>query len=227
MPEGSVCDLVPVAATTACHPSHRPVRGLGRDRDKACKGEVGNQHQQKAHLTDNFQSGFAQGLLRPCVRTMIQIKFIPDTRFPPMAHYAAIMFLAGMGIPLLAALNAALGRSIGSPSAAALVLFCVALVVGVIATLLTGPGALAKVATAPRHLFLGGLFVAFYVLSVTYIAPEFGVGNAVFFVLIGQLVSAAAIDQFGLFGAQISPINLTRAAGIALMALGVWVTQQA
>ena len=144
-----------------------------------------------------------------------------------MAHYAAIMFLAGMGIPLLAALNAALGRTIGSPSAAALVLFCVALLVGVIATLITGPGALAKVATAPRHLFLGGLFVAFYVLSVTYIAPEFGVGNAVFFVLIGQLVSAAAIDQFGLFGAQINPISLTRAAGIALMALGVWVTQQA
>jgi transporter family-2 protein len=48
--------------------------------------------------------------------------------------------------------------------------------------------------------------VAFYVLSITYIAPTFGVGNAVFFVLLGQLVSAAIIDHFGLFGAQVKPL---------------------
>jgi len=49
----------------------------------------------------------------------------------------------------------------------------------------------------------------------------------VFFVLLGQLISAAAIDHFGLFGAQVSPLGLTRAAGIGIMAFGVWVTQQA
>lgn len=144
-----------------------------------------------------------------------------------MTHYALIMLLAGIGIPLLAALNAALGQHIGSPSAAALILFSVALLACAAATLLTGPAALAQITTAPKHLLLGGLFVAFYVLSVTYIAPHFGVGNAVFFVLIGQLISTAAIDHFGLFGARITPLTLTRSAGIALMALGVWVTQRA
>jgi transporter family-2 protein len=68
--------------------------------------------------------------------------------------------------------------------------------------------------------------MAFYLLSITFVAPKFGVGNAVFFVLIGQMISAAAIDHFGLFGAQVSPISLTRAAGIGLMACGVWLTQQ-
>lgn len=144
-----------------------------------------------------------------------------------MTHYALIMLLAGVGIPLLAALNAALGQHVGSPSAAALVLFVVAFAASGIATLVTGPAALANMATAPKHLFAGGLFVAFYVLSVTYIAPHFGIGNAVFFVLLGQLLSAAAIDHFGLFGAQVSPLGLTRAAGISVMALGVWITQQA
>jgi transporter family-2 protein len=142
-----------------------------------------------------------------------------------MTHYALIMLAAGIGIPTLAALNAALGKHMGAPSAAALVLFCVALLVCLVATLVTGPSALKGVLTAPRHLLLGGTLVAFYVLSVTYIAPSFGVGNAVFFVLLGQLISAATIDHFGLFGAQISPLNLTRAAGIAVMALGVWITQ--
>lgn len=144
-----------------------------------------------------------------------------------MSQYALIMLLAGIGIPTLAALNAALGKHMGSPAAAAVILFSVALATTLIAALVTGPAAIARVAGAPRHLLLGGMLVAFYVLSVTYIAPTFGIGNAVFFVLIGQLISAATIDHFGLFGAQISPLTLTRAAGLSIMALGVWVTQLA
>jgi bacterial/archaeal transporter family-2 protein len=144
-----------------------------------------------------------------------------------MSHYALIMLLAGVGIPTLAALNAALGKYMGSPAAAATILFTVAFAVAAAMALVTGPQALARVAGAPKHLLLGGVLVAFYVLSVTYIAPTFGVGNAVFFVLIGQLISAATIDHFGLFGAQLSPLTLTRATGLAIMGLGVWVTQQA
>ncbi len=143
-----------------------------------------------------------------------------------MTHYALIMLIAGMGIPTLAALNAALGQYLGSPSAAAMILFLVAMIVSSTVLLITGPAEILKAADAPKHLFLGGALVAFYVLSITYIAPHFGVGNAVFFVLIGQMISAALIDHFGLFGAQISPLSLTRAAGLSLMAVGVWVTQQ-
>ena len=144
-----------------------------------------------------------------------------------MTHYAIIIFFAGVGIPLLAALNSALGRFMGSPTAAAVILFFVALCVAVAAALITGPSALMRTADAPRHLFLGGVLVAFYVISITYIAPHMGVGNAVFFVLIGQMASAAMIDHFGLFGANVSPLNAMRAGGIAIMAFGVWITQQA
>lgn len=144
-----------------------------------------------------------------------------------MAHYAGIMLLAGIGIPLLAALNAALGIRIGSAAAAATVLFVVAFATCAVVMLLTGTQALAKLSTAPRHLFFGGVLVAFYVLTITYIAPSFGVGNAVFFVLLGQLVSTAAIDHFGLFGAKVTPLDATRGIGIALMSAGVFVTQKA
>ncbi|MEM9550660.1 MAG: DMT family transporter [Pseudomonadota bacterium] len=143
-----------------------------------------------------------------------------------MTYYPIIMLAAGIGVPVLAALNAALGQQIGSPAAAATVLFLVALVSAVVVLVIAGTGPITRVATAPRHLLLAGVLIAFYVLSITYVAPHFGVGNAVFFVLIGQLISAAAIDHFGLFGAQVSPLTLTRAGGIAIMALGVWVTQQ-
>ncbi|WP_425043944.1 DMT family transporter [Primorskyibacter sp. S87] len=145
-----------------------------------------------------------------------------------MTHYALIMLAAGVGIPILAALNAALGKLIGSPTAAGVVLFAVAFGASVLLLfLVTGPQALSKLGGAPKHLFLAGLLVAFYVLSITHVAPHFGVGNAVFFVLIGQLISAAAIDHYGLFGAQVSPLTAMRAAGIGIMALGVAVTQLA
>ncbi len=143
-----------------------------------------------------------------------------------MAQYAFIMLLAGIGIPVLAAMNAALGRTIGAPAAAATVLFVVAFLSCLVVALVTGPHQWGKLTTAPRHLFLAGALIAFYVLTITYIAPHFGLGNAVFFVLLGQLLSAAAIDHYGLFGAQVSPLSLTRAGGIALMATGVWLTQQ-
>lgn len=144
-----------------------------------------------------------------------------------MNSYAITMLFAGLGVPILAALNAALGRHIGAPIVAGAILFCIAFCICVILAFVTGPAAFKLALTAPKHLFLAGFLIAFYVLSITFIAPKFGVGNAVFFVLIGQLISAAAIDHFGLFGATVSPLTLIRATGIGVMALGVWITQQA
>lgn len=143
-----------------------------------------------------------------------------------VTQYAGIMLLAGVGVPILAAMNAAIGTRIGSPAAAATVLFMVAFGACLVVTFATGLQGFSRFAGTPKHLYIAGLFVAFYVLSITYIAPSFGIGNAVFFVLLGQLISAAAIDHFGLFGAQISPLSLTRASGIAVMTAGVWLTQQ-
>ncbi|MBY6048083.1 DMT family transporter [Vannielia litorea] len=140
------------------------------------------------------------------------------------ATSAAVMLLAGIGIPILAALNASLGRHLGSPASAAVVLFIVAFCAALVTALVTGPAPLARFATAPREGFLAGLFVAFYVLSITWVAPYFGVGNAVIFVLLGQMISFAVIDHFGLFGAAQHGLTLVRAGGIALMALGVVLT---
>jgi len=144
-----------------------------------------------------------------------------------MNSYAITMLFAGIGIPILAVLNAALGRFIGSPIVAAAILFSVAFSTCVILSLVTGPQAILRASDAPRHLFLAGFLVAFYVLSITFIAPKFGLGNAVFFVLIGQLISAATIDHFGLFGAAVTPLSLMRALGLSVMGLGVWITQRA
>ena len=144
-----------------------------------------------------------------------------------MPTYAITMLAAGIGIPVLAAMNAALGRHLGAPMLAGAVLRAVGFLTASVVALITGPGALVKLASAPRHLLLAGLLLAFYVLSITAIAPKFGVGNAIFFVLVGQLLSAATIDHFGLFGAQSVPLSWSRLCGLLLMATGVVLTQKA
>jgi transporter family-2 protein len=141
-------------------------------------------------------------------------------------RYAAVMLAAGIGIPVLAALNAGLGLKLASPVAAAVILFAVAMSTTLIVLAIAPSANWAGLATAPRHFFLGGALVAFYVLSITWVVPHFGVGNAVMFVLLGQLVSAALIDQFGLFGTAQTVISPLRAAGISLMAVGVVLTQR-
>ncbi|KIT16130.1 DMT family transporter [Jannaschia aquimarina] len=137
---------------------------------------------------------------------------------------AAIMLAAGIGIPVLAALNARLGAHMGAPASAAVILFAVAFASALAVALLTGLD-LRAAAGAPPHLFLAGCLVAFYVLSITWIAPRFGVGNAVFFVLVGQVISAGIIDHFGLFGAKVVAMTPIRAAGLAAMAGGLFLTQ--
>ena len=53
-----------------------------------------------------------------------------------MTQYAAIMLAAGIGVPILAALNAALGKLIGSPTAAAVILFAIAFAASALVMLL-------------------------------------------------------------------------------------------
>jgi bacterial/archaeal transporter family-2 protein len=139
--------------------------------------------------------------------------------------YAAIMLAAGIGIPVLAALNSALGARIGSPATSVAILFTIAFSGAWVIAALSGFSGLSAVASAPKHLLLAGLLVLFYVLSITIIAPKFGVGNAVFFVLVGQIISATIIDHFGLFGANVSQINWSRASGLALMVAGIGLTR--
>ncbi len=136
--------------------------------------------------------------------------------------FACFMLATGIGIPVMAALSATLGAKYGSPAFAASVLFLVALCVTV-AFLFTVEGGLKPFpkTSLPFYFYLAGVFVAFYVLSVTCVAPQFGVGSAVAFVLLGQIIAMAAIDQFGLLGAPMRAITLQRLIGLILMSVGV------
>jgi bacterial/archaeal transporter family-2 protein len=146
---------------------------------------------------------------------------------PSLALYIALSTIGGVLIPIMAALSGALGRTLDNPWAAAAIVSAGAFATVLAFTLLTGSGSVSwdGLRQARPLQLLAGLGFAFYLLSITWVGPRFGVGNAIMFVLAGQIISSALIDHFGLFGAPHKPIDLLRGAGLAIMATGIVIAQ--
>jgi transporter family-2 protein len=134
---------------------------------------------------------------------------------------------AGALIPVMAVLNGRLGRAVGEPMHAPVILFLISCVFcSVMALLTTGalPGLASVTKANPIDLF-GGFIVAFYVISATLIAPRFGVGNFILYAMVAQIILSALIDHFGFLGMPSRPINLWRLAGLGLLVMGLAMTQ--
>jgi transporter family-2 protein len=143
-----------------------------------------------------------------------------------MSSYALIAFAAGIGIPFMAAMNANLGMRLGHPALASIILFTIGGLASLIVFVYSGtPVSKSIFSLAPKVYYFAGLFVAFYILSITWIAPRFGVGNAVFFVLLGQIIAASLIDHFGWLGAKQINITPAKLSGITVMTFGVFLVQ--
>lgn len=136
--------------------------------------------------------------------------------------YAGWAALAGALIPVMAALQGTLGKTIQSPLHAALIGVGMAFVLTgvVLAAFRPAMPSASLFAAVPPMAWFGGMAMAFYAISATYLAPNFGVGNFVMCVVIAQLVMSTLIDQFGLFGAPVFQVDLKRAAGLALLGGG-------
>ncbi len=141
----------------------------------------------------------------------------------PNLTYAAVMLAAGLGIPVMGALNSGLGARLQNPAMAASIMLFVGAGLSLLVLALAQGFHLPSVRTpTPWYFYCAGPFVLMYVLSVTWVAPRFGIGNAISFALLGQLIAMTVIDQVGLFGAPLHSLTLPRAIGLVFMAAGVF-----
>jgi transporter family-2 protein len=141
--------------------------------------------------------------------------------------YAAWAFAAGALIPLMAVLNAGLARAANGTIQATVVLFATGLIASLLfaaATKTRLPDFEILARIAPPQ-YAGGVIVGFYILSITFLAPRFGVGNAILFAVTAQLLTSALIDHFALAGATLRPLTSWRAVGLYIVIAGVVITQ--
>src|ERR1700744_4117836 len=114
--------------------------------------------------------------------------------------FLVLALITGALIPIQAATNAALSKSIGNPVITGLTVFIVGLIGMLIFLLLSKTSFPAKqqLTSAPIYGYLGGLIIATYVLMITILVPRIGVGTAIGLIVTGQILCAVAIDHFGL-----------------------------
>jgi bacterial/archaeal transporter family-2 protein len=70
------------------------------------------------------------------------------------------------------------------------------------------------------YMFLSGSFGVILYLTINQTMPRLGATTALALIIIGQLIMGIIIDQFGLFGVSVHPIDLTRFIGAGLLIAG-------
>jgi bacterial/archaeal transporter family-2 protein len=142
--------------------------------------------------------------------------------------YIILAISAGAMIPFQSAMNTQLGKSLQSPYFSALSVFAVAFV-GLCFYVLIARQPIPNTyqfASAPKWSYLGGILGGTYILLIVLLAPKLGIGNVTVMVLMGQILAAMVIDQFGLLGAAVHPINWQRAIGVLFLCTGVFLIKK-
>ena len=82
-------------------------------------------------------------------------------------------------------------------------------------------GNLSTVPSQPWWKLIGGILGAVVVFTTVLLAPKLGITAMLFFIIVGQLITAATIDHFGLIGMPIREVNITKFIGLIIVAFGL------
>lgn len=128
--------------------------------------------------------------------------------------------ISGIAMSVQGVFNTRLGEKIGVWETTLLVQI-IALIVSLSVFLICGNGSYANLKEANKLYLLGGILgvvITFTVMkSVSSMGPSLGIG----IILVSQLLTAALIDAFGLFGNEKMSFSLNNFLGIAIMIIGI------
>lgn len=130
---------------------------------------------------------------------------------------------SGACIAVQAPINAALGRGLGLPVAAAAISFAsglVALCVVSVVMARTQGLNLNWSAPAPWLFVAGGLLGAIYVTSTILLTPQVGAAAVMALAITGQLLAGMLLDRFGFLGMEVREFSPGRLLGALLLVGG-------
>ncbi|CAM3054761.1 transporter family-2 protein [Paracoccus aminovorans] len=141
-------------------------------------------------------------------------------QFPIMA--AAMVTFAGVCIAVQAPINAALGRGLQSPLAAAAISFGVGFAILALAALGLGQGrAFLRAGSMEWWMWAGGMLGAFYVWTMVWTLPRLGALTALCALALGQILAAIVLDRTGAFGLPLREISLPRVLAALMVGGGL------
>ena len=138
--------------------------------------------------------------------------------------YLIIALAAGVALATQSAINTQLAKAMsGEAVIATFISFAVGtLVLFFIAWVKTDLwGNLSTVPSQPWWKLIGGILGAVVVFTTVLLAPKLGITAMLFFIIVGQLITAATIDHFGFIGMPIREVNITKFIGLIIVAFGL------
>ena len=138
--------------------------------------------------------------------------------------YLIIALAAGVALATQSAINTQLAKAMsGEAVIATFISFAVGtLVLFFIAWVKTDLwGNLSTLPSQPWWKLIGGILGAVVVFTTVLLAPKLGITAMLFFIIVGQLITAATIDHFGLIGMPIREVNITKFIGLIIVAFGL------
>lgn len=135
--------------------------------------------------------------------------------------YLLLMLATGCLVAMQSPINAALSRQTGALEAS-LASFMVGALGLFAAVLLFGRGNFWKFFSAPVWQWTGGILGAIMVCASLVSVPRIGVLSTILAMIVGNLFMAAVIDNYGWFGAPLTPFTLRRLLGFCLVMAGLY-----
>lgn len=134
-----------------------------------------------------------------------------------------LALIGGVAVTLQGQFMGAMDHSIGTRESVFITYASGGLAITILMLFLRG-GNLRAAASVPWYTFTAGLLGLLIVGTIGFTVPRLGLTAALTLVLAGQFLASVLIEQFGWFGAPVRPFEWTRALGILILLLGVWLT---
>jgi bacterial/archaeal transporter family-2 protein len=96
--------------------------------------------------------------------------------------------------------------------------------IALVPLLFYGGGKLTQWKQLPWYTLVAGAFGLVVISAISYMIPRVGVAAAIITIVAGQLLVSTILDQYGWLGAMVRPVDGSRAIGLLVVLVGVWLT---
>jgi transporter family-2 protein len=137
--------------------------------------------------------------------------------------FVAIIFglAGGAAAALQSPLTSLMSQRVGTMASVFVVHLGGALLAGMVLLALGGERLYAW-RSVPWYCLAAGALGLVVLPAVSYAIPRIGTVATITLIIAGQLAVRVIVDQFGLLGTSVRPLDLPRLLGIAVLALGAW-----
>jgi transporter family-2 protein len=137
------------------------------------------------------------------------------------ALVAGAALLSGAAVAVQAQLTGVMQRQIGTLESTFITYFSGGIVIGLVMLLARG-GGLGNAGGLPWHVYTTGVLGLVVIGTLAVSVGGLGLVPALVLITVSQLVVGAVINHFGLLGAAMDPLDLSKVAGVAFLGIGTY-----